>query len=170
METNKEFKNLISSYNKNIQSIARKFLSASQDVDDIEQEVYIKVWKNRDKYRGESSLWGWMRIITVNTCKDYLKRLKKHRDNTINDEEKITNVHDKKVDIENKASSRERQKYILSKINKLKPKLKDVIIMHDIDGLTYEEIAVKVKCPVGTVKSRLFNARKALMTELEDLL
>lgn len=170
MDTNKEFKEIVNNYNKNIKFIARKFFSTHQEIDDVEQEVYIKAWKYKDKFRGESSLWTWMRTITVNTCKDHLKKIKKHKDNTISDDEKILHLQDSHANIESDLAGKERQQFILSKINKLKPKFKEVIILHDIDELTHEEISIKIGCPLGTVKSRLFNARKALMQELHDLL
>ena len=64
----------------------------------------------------------------------------------------------------------ERQKRIISEIDSLRPKLREVIMLCEIQGFTYEEAAQKLKCPVGTVKSRIFNAKKILAERLEDLL
>ena len=83
---------------------------------------------------------------------------------------KTDNIKDKKSSPEDKIISLERQKRIINAIEKLKPKFKEVIMMTEIDGYSYEECAQKLKCPLGTVKSRIFNAKKELAIQLEDLL
>ncbi|MBR2525436.1 sigma-70 family RNA polymerase sigma factor, partial [bacterium] len=65
---------------------------------------------------------------------------------------------------------KERQKRIVKAINSLKPKLREVIMMYEIDGLSYEDIAYTLNCPIGTVKSRLFNAKQELAEKLKDLI
>ena len=82
----------------------------------------------------------------------------------------LTNIKDKKSTPENKVVSIERQKRIVDAINKLKPKFKEVIMLCEINGYSYEECAKKLKCPVGTVKSRIYNAKKELAQKLEDLM
>ncbi|MCK7483752.1 MAG: sigma-70 family RNA polymerase sigma factor [Candidatus Moduliflexus flocculans] len=82
----------------------------------------------------------------------------------------IFEIPDKKQTPEVNAVLSERHKLILNAINKLNPKLKEVVILYDIEDLTYEQISEKIKCPIGTVKSRLFNARKILKSELKELL
>ena len=82
----------------------------------------------------------------------------------------ITNIKDKKITPEETLSKKERQKKIIDAINKLKPKFREVIIMCEINGYTYEECATRLKCPVGTIKSRIFNAKKELAEKLQDLL
>ena len=86
------------------------------------------------------------------------------------DEEVINNIKNNSITPENKVIKLERQKQIIKAINGLKPKFKEVIMLCEIDGYSYEECAKKLKCPLGTVKSRIFNAKKELAIQLKDLL
>ena len=82
----------------------------------------------------------------------------------------MDSIKDKKSTPENKVISLERQKRIIDAIEHLKPKFKEVILMCEINGYTYEECAQKLRCPIGTVKSRIFNAKKELAEQLKDLM
>lgn len=139
--------------------------------EDIEQEVYIKTWKNLLKYKENGSFKSWINKIAVNICRDYLKssQFKTYSDYASINE--VLEFKDEKVlDPENKLIQKQNQEKILKAINNLKPKYKEVVIMYEMHGLNYEEISKKIKCPAGTVKSRLYNARQALSIELKDLL
>lgn len=166
----KNIEEIIDSYNIKVQGVIRRFVKTESDIQDIEQEVYIKTWKNISQYKGNSSLWGWINKITVNTCKDHLRSVKSRLTIGADSEEIIQNIPDKSVSPENLTIFTERHKLILDSINKLNSKLKETIILYDIEELSYDEIAEKLNCPVGTVKSRLFNARRILKQELQDLL
>ena len=89
---------------------------------------------------------------------------------TIDDDEAVLRVADKKTTPELKLIQTERQKQISKAINSLKPKFKEVIMLSEIQNLTYEEISKKINCPVGTVKSRIYNAKKELAEKLKDLM
>ena len=91
-------------------------------------------------------------------------------DNTTNDETVMEFVADKKETPESIMLRRERQQMISEAINKLKPKLREVIMLYEIENKSYEEISQKIKCPIGTVKSRLYNAKKELAEMLENLM
>ena len=82
----------------------------------------------------------------------------------------VTNIKDRKQTPDATVERQERQKQIIKAVNQLKPKFKEVIIMCEINGYTYEECAQKLKCPIGTIKSRIFNAKKELAEKLKDLL
>jgi len=173
MVNNKDIEEVINNYNSRIHSVIKRFFRSDSNVeiDDVKQDVYIKVWKNLSKCRNDSSLWGWINRITINTCKDHLKSSKKFSIIPNSEEHDIINsIPDKKSETGKNIEQAERQKLILHSINKLSKKHKDVIIYSDIDELTYEEIADKVNCPIGTVKSRLFVARKILYEELKELI
>jgi RNA polymerase sigma-70 factor (ECF subfamily) len=173
MVNNKNIEEVIIQYNSRINSVVKKFFKAENnaDAEDVKQEVYIKVWKNFTKCRNTASPWGWINTITVNACKDHLKKSKKLHLVGETEENNIINlIPDKKADADKPAEQYERQKTILNSINKLNKKHKDVIILYDINEMSYEEIAKKINCPVGTVKSRLFTARKALYEDLKELI
>lgn len=139
--------------------------------EDLEQEVYLKVWKNADKYKEQGNFKAWVGRISANVSKDYLKSSrKKLSDMTVADEDALLFVADKKSTPESSILQRERQKKIAEAIAKLKPKFKEIVILYEIESYSYEEISKKLKCPIGTVKSRLYNAKKELAQMLGELL
>lgn len=139
--------------------------------EDLEQEVYCKVWKNSEKYQEKGNFNAWVKTIAANLSKDYLKSSqKKLTEQTTTDENALSFVKDKKNTPELKLIQIERQKKISQSINALKPKLKEIILLYEIENKSYEEISQKLKCPIGTVKSRLYNAKKELAQKLEYLL
>jgi len=160
---------IVKNYGCNVKSVIRSIMGHNNE--DLEQEVYIKTWKNMSNYKEEGKLHSWIKRITVNTCKDYFKS-KEHKANNqiIKNEELLMNISDNKSSAESKLIKNERHKSIMLAINSLKPKYKEVILLFDIYELSYEDISKKINCPVGTVKSRLFNARKILQNELKDFL
>jgi RNA polymerase sigma-70 factor (ECF subfamily) len=164
-----DFNKVIENNKQNIKNIIR--LITKEDNEDLEQEVYVKIWKNADKYEEKGSIKSWISTIARNTSLDYLKSSyqKVFRTST-SDEFVMDSIKDKKSTPENKVISLERQKRIIDAIEHLKPKFKEVIIMCEINGYTYEECAKKLNCPIGTIKSRIFNAKKELAEQLQDLL
>lgn len=139
--------------------------------EDIEQEVYIRTWKNKDKYKEQGKFKSWINTITANLCRDYLKSAYfKHSINSITEDDELVQIKDNKDSIENVFIQKQRQKRIIDAIDKLKPKFREVIIMYEMKDMNYEEISEKLKVPIGTVRSRLFNARKDLSVMLQDLI
>ncbi|MBR1424842.1 RNA polymerase sigma factor [bacterium] len=164
-----DFNKIIEDNKQNIKSIIR--LITKEDNEDLEQEVYLKIWKNSDKYREKGSIKSWISAIARNTSLDYLKSaFYKTSQKSTSEDLVLANIKDKKINPESNIISLERQKRIINAIENLKPKFKEVIIMCEINGYSYEDCAKHLKCPLGTVKSRIFNAKKELAKELEDLL
>lgn len=162
-------KKIMKTHGKTVRSIIKRI--TNEENEELEQEVFIKVWKNSHKYKEQGLANAWVNTITANTSKDYLKSAtKKQNDLKHQDENVISYLEAKTKTPEIKLANKERQKLITKAINKLKLNLKKVIILHHFEDLSYEEIAQKLKCPVGTVKSRLYNAKKCLATELENYL
>lgn len=163
------FNEIIKTNKQNIKNIIR--LITKTDNEDLEQEVYIKLWKNSRKYEERGSFKSWVNTIAKNTSKDYLKSAAvKVQQNSTSDDLVLTSIKDKKETPETKVLTTERQKRIIKAIDNLKPKFKEVIMLCEIYGYTYEEAANKLKCPIGTVKSRIYNAKKELAETLNDLL
>lgn len=164
-----DIKEIIQTHQNNIKKVIK--LITKEENEDLEQEVYIKVWQKSDKYNEQGKLTGWLGTVAKNFSKDYLKSsTKKQQDNTISDEIQEYNALNEKDNPETVFIQKQRQKRIVKAINSLKPKLKEVVMMYEIDGLSYEYIAKELNCPIGTVKSRLFNAKKELAILLEDML
>ena len=163
------FKEIIKINRENVKNII-KMITKSEN-EDLEQEVYLKVWKNSDKYTEKGSFKGWVNTIAKNVSKDYLKLTYNRKEQLTTEEDKtFENIKDKKSSPELKLIQGDRQKRILKAVEELKPKFREVVIYVEIYGYTYEECAKKFKCPVGTIKSRLYNAKKELANKLSDLL
>ena len=164
-----DFEELIKLNKQNVKGVIR--LITKQDNEDLEQEVYIKAWKNSDKYQERGSFKSWINTIAKNVSKDYLKSAWfKNNQNSTADELTLNSVKDNKISPEDNVVSIERKQKIIDAIDSLKPKLKQTIMLCEIDGLSYEEAAKKLNCPLGTIKSRVFNAKKELAEKLKDLL
>ena len=163
------FSDLIKSNKQNVKNIIK--LITKQENEDLEQEVYIKAWKNADKYEERGSFKSWIITVAKNVSKDYLKSAGfKNSLNTTSDEYTLECVKDNKKSVEAQVIGAERQKRIIDAIEDLKPKFREVIMLCEIEGYTYEEASKKLKCPLGTIKSRIYNAKKELAIKLEDLL
>ena len=162
-------KKIIEENKKNIRSIIKNIVG--QQNEDIEQEVYIKVWKNQNNTINSISKFKmWINKVTANTCKDFLKskqnrcaNLENHDDNLIN-EIKETRTPEKLVE------SKQRQKMILKAVDELPKKMREVIILYEFEQKSYEDISKKLDIPIGTVKSRLSCARTVLKEELKELI
>lgn len=162
-----DFKEIVKNNQNNVRNIIR--LITKETNEDLEQEVFVKIWKNKDKYKEQGSFKSWISTIAKNVSKDYLKSAQYKNRNT-EDDEILTTIKDKKQTPELTLISNDRQKRITSAIDSLKPKFKEVVMYCEIYGYSYEETAERLKCPLGTVKSRLYNAKKELAQKLEDLL
>ncbi len=162
-------KSLIDQYRNNIKKIISTMTGSENE--DIEQEVYIRTWKNLDKYKENGKFKSWINTITANLCRDYMKSAYfRHSQNTLTEEDDLIQIRDEKENIESSFIQKQRQKKIMDAVDSLKPKFKEVIVMYEMQDMSYEEISEKLKVPVGTIRSRLFNARKELSVTLQDLI
>ncbi|MDR3610435.1 MAG: sigma-70 family RNA polymerase sigma factor [Ignavibacteriaceae bacterium] len=150
------FKILVQRHKEKIRNIIYLVLNSSDAVDDIAQDVLITTYKNLKSFRFESQFSTWLYRITVNKCKDHLRKVKiRSIFAPIKDGEEdpvYTPV------TENKDVSEIVQKAI----SKLPEKLRVPLLLKDIEGFSYQEIAESMDCEIGTVKSRIFRAREGL--------
>lgn len=161
-------KNIISGYKNNIKTIIQNITGKQNE--DLEQEIYLKTWKNLDKYKEQGKFKQWISTVAANICRDYLKSSYcKHFANSVSTDE-MYDLKENKVSLEDYVEQKQRRKQVAEAILSLKPKLQEAIVMYEIDGLSYDEIAKKINCPTGTVKSRIFKARQELSILLKDLL
>ena len=163
------FNEIIKNHRQNIKNII--YLMTKQENEDLEQEVYIKLWKNSEKYKEQGKLKSWINTVAKNTSKDYLKSSYfKQQQGSDSDEYTLNSIKDKRQTPEDSIITTERQKRIIKSIDNLKPKLRETIMLCEIQGYTYEEASKKLKCPIGTIKSRIYNAKQELANVLNDLL
>ncbi len=157
------FKNLVQRHKEKVRNIIYLTIGNVDVVDDIAQEVFITVYKNLNKFRFESQFTTWLYRITINKCKDYLRKVKIRRIFIPIDEQH--NNYSYSSSPENKDTA----EVVRKAISKLPEKLKVPLMLKDIEGMSYQEIAETVDCEIGTVKSRIFRAREGLKNILKPL-
>lgn len=163
------FRYLVERYREKIRNIIFSIFNDADLVDDIAQEVFIKVYHALPNFRFESSFYTWVYRITVNKCRDELRKKKVKRFFSFHSVESSTNIK-----IENLMTTTFDDENIRGVIDeqlkKLPEKFRMPIILKDIDGLSYDEIAEVLDCEVGTVKSRLSRGRSMLKDLLMPIL
>jgi len=154
---------LIFAYEKKVYNISFRYMGNEADAFDMAQETLIKIYQRIGKFKGQSSFSSWVYRITVNTCLDGLRKRKK---NVISFESAAENgmafVDERAATPEARALSIEKAEDIQKAIDTLNDDHKSVIILRDVNGLSYEEISQALSISVGTVKSRINRGRQKL--------
>ena len=172
------FETLIEDYQKRIFSIAYRMIQHQEDAADLTQEVIVKIFKNLDKFKGDAKFSTWVYRIATNTCLDEIKKARRHTiyslDKEIETEEGsiAAQLPDTAPTPEEAAERKDLKKAIYAAIEELGKEHKQVIVLRDLHGLAYEEIADILQCSVGTVKSRISRARgnlKKLLAKNREL-
>ena len=123
-----DFKDIIENNKANVRNIIR--LITKETNEDLEQEVFVRVWKNKDKYTEKGSLRSWINTVAKNISKDYLRLAsRRHEQNTTSDDEVVNAIKDTKVTPELRLQSKIREKRIIKAIDNLRPKLREVIML-----------------------------------------
>ena len=153
---------------KLVQSVVRKMLYRSDE--DVEQEIYIRLWQKFPTYQEQDKLWAWVRTVAENYCKDYLKsKSQKLLRATVDEEEGGMDRIASEDNPEKAWLIKCRQKIILKAVDELPKEMKQAIVLVEFKGLSYERAAEKLKINVGTLKSRLHNAKAKLHDKLKYL-
>jgi len=165
------FNQLVFKYKDKIYNTAYRFLADYQEAQDLTQECFVAVYKNVGKFREESSLSTWIFTIAVNLCKNKLKSAehKKH-ERTLSLIEKALDVKDDRGNPATFMEKKEFEARIQSELEKLPEDMKEVVILRDIEQLSYEEIAEILNIEQGTLKSRLHRARLQLRHALKEVI
>lgn len=156
------FESLIVKYESKIYNLCFYLLKNKEDASDASQEVCLKIYKAINKFKGDSKFSTWLYRITYNTCLDYIKK----RKDELSFEEVLSTDNSFESKTEGIIEDRELKFELKRCILKLSNDFKTVIILRDIEGLAYQEMAEVLNIEVGTVKSRLNRAREALKNEL----
>ncbi len=166
------FNELVEQYQNQVINIAYSMLSDREDAYDAAQEVFIKVYRNISGFKGKSSLSTWIYRIVSNVCNDMLRR-RQRRVNSVSmnasggdDEQQDMDIEDSTPTPEERLEISEQHRILRQALSELSDKNREIITLCDIEQMRYEEIAEILKCPVGTVKSRLNRARAELKKNL----
>lgn len=161
------FELLISKYQVYAYNIAWRMLGNEEDAKDATQETLIKVFKGLDKFKENSEFSTWLYTITVNTCRDQLRKRKKVMTLSVDDTEEkvpIQLVAEESADPAVRLEQNEVAGQLLSALGKIPEFQKTAVLLRDVYGFSYEEIGAIENCSVGTVKSRISRGRHGLRT------
>jgi RNA polymerase sigma-70 factor (ECF subfamily) len=166
---------LVIKYQHKIVHLVNRYVKDPSEAQDVAQDTFIKAYKALGEFRGESAFYTWLYRIAINTAKNYLlSRSRRHSDYEVDmqDAEQIENAPQLK-DIEtpeNQLMNEQIIQVIKSAIEKLPEEMRIAIMLREFEGMSYEEIAEAMDCPIGTVRSRIFRAREAIDEQLNPLL
>lgn len=166
---------LVLKYQHKIISVVNRYVRDSADVQDVVQEAFIKAYRALENFRGDSAFYTWMYRIAINTAKNYLisrGRRPPSSDVDVDDAEHYAgneNLQDFDTP-ETTLFCEQLQAAVESTIENLPEDLRTAVTLREMDGLSYEEIADVMKCPVGTVRSRIFRAREAIDKVVQPLI
>ena len=170
---------LVLKYQRKVQRLVSRFVRDSGEVDDVVQEAFIKAYRALPTFRGDAAFYTWIYRIAINCAKNYLASparrivpasdLMSEDDDDMESFERNDGLHDVATPDAEYAS-----KQIAEAVNRamaaLPDDLRTAVTLREIEGLSYEEIAEAMECPIGTVRSRIFRAREAIATELRPML
>ncbi|ASJ97632.1 MULTISPECIES: RNA polymerase sigma factor RpoE [Shewanella] len=169
------FNLLVQKYQSKVINLIARYVRNQADVADVAQEAFIKAYRALPNFRGESAFYTWLYRIAVNTAKNHLvAQGRRAPANDVDAEE--AEYYDGSDALKEFASperlmlSDEIQKVVFDTLDTLPEELKMAISLRELDGMSYEEIANVMECPVGTVRSRIFRAREAIDKKLQPLL
>lgn len=171
----KAYNLLVTKYQHKVASLISRYVKNQSDVPDIVQEAFIKAYRALPNFRGDSAFYTWLYRIAVNCAKNHLVatgRKPPGSDVEIADAE----IYDSGDALRENASpeklllTKEIKKVVFNTIEQLPEDLRTAINLRELEGLSYEEIAVIMECPVGTVRSRIFRARDAVDKKIRPLL
>jgi len=165
---------LVIKYQHRILALVGRFVPDFAEAQDVTQEAFIKAYRALPGFRGESQFYTWMYRIAVNTAKNYLVsrgRKTPTRDIDLDDAEFFADEANMK-DIETPDGLLQRdqlQKVVFDAIEALPEELRMAVTLRELEGMSYEEIAEVMECPIGTVRSRIFRAREAIDRKMQPL-
>jgi len=167
---------LVAKYQRRLMRLIARLVRDPAEVEDVAQEAFIKAYRALPGFRGESAFYTWLYRIGINTAKNYLVSKGRRAPTTTEfDSEEAENYDDGEQLRDNNTPERLlMSKQIGATVNAameaLPEDLKNAIVLREIDGMSYEEIAQIMDCPIGTVRSRIFRAREAISEKLKPLL
>jgi RNA polymerase sigma-70 factor (ECF subfamily) len=172
----KAFDLLVLKYQRKIMRLLSRMIRDPSEIEDVAQEAFIKAYRALPQFRGDSAFYTWLYRIAINTARNWMASAGRRPSapNALENEDGETfNETDNLSDIstpESMVASREIAETVNAAIEGLPEELRTAIVLREIEGMSYEDIAQSMGCPIGTVRSRIFRAREAVAARLRPLL
>ena len=170
------FELLVSKYQRKLGRLLSRFIRDPAEVEDVAQEAFIKAYRALPSFRGDSAFYTWLYRIGINTAKNYLVAMGRRAPTTTEfDSEEAENFEDgdQLRDLntpEAELMTRQIAATVYQTMEELPEELRTAITLREIEGMSYEDIANVMNCPIGTVRSRIFRARETIADRLRPLL
>ena len=170
------FELLVEKYQRKLARLLSRFIRDPAEVEDVTQEAFIKAYRALPAFRGDSAFYTWLYRIGINTAKNYLMAMGRRAPTSTEVEAEEAEGFDEGEQLrdintpESLLLSNEIAQTVNSTIEQLPEELRTAIQMREIEGMSYEDIAKAMDCPIGTVRSRIFRAREAIAEQLRPLL
>ena len=170
------FELLVEKYQRKLARLLSRFIRDPAEVEDVTQEAFIKAYRALPAFRGDSAFYTWLYRIGINTAKNYLMAMGRRAPTSTEVEAEEAEGFEEGEQLrdintpESLLLSNEIAETVNKTIEELPEELRRAIQMRELDGKSYEEIAQEMKCPIGTVRSRIFRAREAIAEQLRPLL
>lgn len=170
------FELLVAKYQRRLGRLISRFVRNAAEAEDVTQDAFIKAYRALPAFRGDSAFYTWLYRIGINTAKNYLVAQGRRAPTTTpfdsdeaEDFEDAALLHEVATP-ENELMSKQVVDVVNASLQELPDDLRTALTLREIEGLSYEEIAVVMDCPIGTVRSRIFRAREAIAANLRPLL
>src|SRR5512137_1009569 len=170
------FELLVAKYQRKIFRLLSRLIRDQAEIEDVEQEAFIKAYRALPNFRGESAFYTWLYRIAINTAKNYLvaqgRRAPTQTETEIEDAENFEDGDSLRTEDtpDRMLLSKQVAEAVNRAIERLPEDLRTAIVLRELEGLSYDEIAESMNCPIGTVRSRIFRAREAVAEELRPIL
>lgn len=167
---------LVLKYQRKIMRLLSRMIRDPAETEDVAQEAFIKAYRALPQFRGDSAFYTWLYRIAINTARNWLATNKRRPQSYSSFESEEGETFDETENLtdhstpESELASREIAQTVNKAIEDLPEELRSAIVMREIDGMTYEDIAQSMNCPIGTVRSRIFRAREAIATRLRPIM
>ncbi len=169
-----DFEKLVIAHQRTVYNLAYRMVGNEEDAEDLTQEAFVKAYKSLASFRFDSKFSVWLYRLTTNICLDFLRSRRNKKTISLNyfvndeDEEVATEIADERFSPENELEKKELKQAIQRGISRLPDEMREILLLRELGDMSYDEISSELGVEVGTVKSRIFRARKKLCNILSE--